>query len=269
MKKILFISLVAAPQLIFAQFKLTSVNPSVFYTYGDYDNNSLSNGITAFGTLEFNYKDYITFGYDAIKIENNSWNYNQKMGIVSITKNLFPFYANFIYSHLQGDFDYKPFIYKYSDYINIYSLNLTYNFGLNFVTAGGDYQNVNGFYNLVNRHYEIGYTRLVGTKLSLSIGITKSVISDGRDLTAVSLGWTYRAAKNVFLFANAMLGERAYYFSTLKLTYFNQNETQKGNISAGISYIFADKLKLSGSFTGSKFDEYSINYFAFGAGYFF
>ncbi len=269
MKKIIFIlNIFVIQEIVFSQIKVTSFNPSTYITYGSYSNNDISKSLSFYGTASFNYKDYLTVGYEGLSIDDESWTYDQRMISLSFTKNLYPFYLSASYSYLEGDYNYKPFLYKYSDFINIYSLRGTYNFGLNFLALSANYQNIIGFYDLIARNYKLSFTRLLGTKISLTAGLNNSVVSDGRNLLSYEISGSYNPFNSLYLTASISFGERAYYYNSDLLTYFNQNETQKRNYNLGISYFIINELKINGTFTSSKFKGYSINYYSLGVSYY-
>ena len=252
---------------ISAQLKVTSVSPSAFYTYANYSDKSTSNAVSLFTTATLNYKDYLSAGFDKQQINSSNWKYNQQMLTIGGTKNLYPFYLGLFYSNIQGDYNSIPAGFNYTDKINLFDINLLFNYKLFYFGISGNYISLKGFYNLSIKHYSAAIKKLIGIKFMLAAIFTQTVVSDNRNLSSIKLDINYFLSNSLTISGSTVLGNRAYYFDDELLSIFNQHETQKLNFSSTVKYSMIPNMSLILNYTYSDFSDYQINYFVAGIKY--
>lgn len=252
-----------------AQPKVTSFSPSAFYTYSSYSDKTYSNSVSFYSTVALNYKDFISAGFDKQNIIGNDWDYNQQMISVGGTKNLYPFYLGLFYSRINGEYNSKPAGFSYTDKINVFDINLLFNYNLFYIGISGNYINLDGFYNLNIKHYSAILKRLFGTDFIFSAKFTSSIISDGRNLNSIKLDINYVINNSLSFSGSTSIGKRAYYYDDELFAIFNQNETQKLNLSSTLKYSIIPNMILIFNYTYSDFSDYQINYFVAGLKYVF
>jgi len=264
-----------------AQIKLTSFSPSTFYTYSNYSDGGTANSVSGFATLGINYRDFITAGYSQLLIKhptsasnsNNGYEYNQKMLSLGGTKNVYPFYIGFFYSRVIGDYRSNPAGFSYTDNLNVFDMNLLYNSDLYFFGLAGNYITLDGFYNMNIEHYSAVIKRLFGTNIIFSAAFIQSVVSDGRNLSSVKFDFDYIISNSFSLNGSGAFGQRAYFYDDQILTIFNQNETQKLNLSLSAKYFITSNLSLIINYSFTEFaasrqsNAYNISYLATGISY--
>ncbi len=54
------------------------IQPSAYFTYGNYSDKTVSNQLTSFLGLSFGQSNYLVAGYDNINIKNDLWKYEQE-----------------------------------------------------------------------------------------------------------------------------------------------------------------------------------------------
>ena len=249
---------------ITAQPKVTSLSPSVFYTYGNYSDGTYSASVSGFASVGLNYKDFIVAGFDRLLINSPTWKYDQKMFTLGGTKNIYPFYLRFFYSHISGDYNSKPAGYSYTDKLNVFDINMLYNYNLYFFGLSGNYISLDGFYDLSITHFSAVIKRLLGTNILLSANFTQSVVSDGRNLSSIKIDMNFKIDNSFSLYGSGAFGQRTYYYDDQLLTIFNQNETQKLNLNLTGKYLIIPNLTFLINYTYAEFDSYNINYFTAG-----
>jgi len=252
---------------IAAQTKVTSVSPSAFYTYSSYSDKTTSNSVSLYSTVTVNYKDFISAGFDKQNIISNDWDYNQQMISVGGTKNLYPFYLGLFYSRINGEYSSKPTGFSYTDKINVFDVNLMFNYNLFYFGISGNHITLDGFYSLNINHYSAVFKRLFGTDFIFSAKFTSSIISDGRNLNSLQLNINYAIFNSLSFLGSASIGNRAYYYDDELFAIFNQNETQKLNLSSTLKYSIIPNMILILNYTYSDFSDYQINYFVAGLKY--
>ncbi len=272
---IITIFVLIASVKITAQMKVTSFSPSAFYTNSNYSDGGSANAVSEFATVGFNYKDFVTLGYDKLLINHptgsisasNGWKYDQQMFTFGGTKNIYPFYLGFYYSYITGEYKSKPAGFSYTDKLNVLDVNLLFNKGFYFIGLSGNYITLDGIINLNIEHYTAVVKRLIGTKFLFAATFTKSIISDGRNLNSVKIDINYKISNLFSIDGSGAFGERAYFYDDTILTIFNQNETQKLNVSLTLKYLVSRKLTFITNYTYSDFSTYNINYFSGGIKY--
>lgn len=263
MKKIVFTLLLFISTVSFGQFKINDFKPSLYYTYGNYTNNNYSSGISGYGSVRFNDFDYLIIGYDNLQIFNNDWDFDQNMIALNAVKNLYPFYVSAAYAYINGKFSYKPFTYNYRDRTHLLNAGLLYNMDLIFLGAGFTFMDLNGYKSVTAKQYYLKFHWQLSPSTLLKVIPLYSTINDGRKLYSASLGIDHKLFSNMDVMISMSIGERAYYFNPDLLTVFNQDETQKFNLSAKFSYKLGS-LTVIPNFILSKFESYNIKYFSLG-----
>ena len=240
------------------------IYPSAYYTYGDYTDGTISNSFSGYVPFTWNGFDYITLGFDNLNIDNPLWKYQQQMLLAGGTFNFYPFYLKPGYTYIKGDFDYKPFTYKYSDFLNLYSIEALYNKDLFYFGLAFDYSNLTGYQVLVIKHYGGSILWIPKPEVSIEIKPVYTSVTDGRRLYSASISLTYLPVKFLLLKLYGSIGERAYYYDEDLLTMFNQNETQKNLVTFRVEYDILDKLTLVGVYEYTEFESYIIRYYVLG-----
>ena len=264
MKKIILILLLTLP--VYTQV-VNSVKITPFINFGSYNNNSSSASFSFYSSLNlFNY-DYLSLGFDQLKIDNQQWEYEQSTYVAGYTSNFYPFYLSFNYGYVAGDYTAKLFPLVYSDDINIYNGKITYNTDLVFLSGSFSHLNIRGIKRLISNQTEGAVIFVPSVKLSFGLSILSTNQDDGRDLLGTEIFASYRNDLDLVFTGKVFLGERAYYFSPALFTIFNQNETQKGNYKLQVDYLINNLLTASGVYQHSVFDGYRIDYFSIGLSY--
>lgn len=246
---------------------VNSVKFSPFVNFGSYDNNTSSASFSVYSSLNlFNY-DYLTLGFDQLKIDNNLFQYEQSLYVAGYTKNLYPFYLSFNYGYLSGDYSDALFVNNYGDDINIYNGKITFNTNLFFLSGSYSYLNIRGIKTLLSKQAEAGLIYVPSVKLSFGAAVINTNQSDQRNLVGSEFFASYKPSQKVTLIGSVFVGERAYSFDPNLFTIFNQDETQKGNYKFQIDYSVNQNLSISGVYQHSAFTGYRINYISLGLSY--
>ena len=248
---------------IYAQV-INSVKLLPFVNIGDYSNETNSTSFSVYSSLNLFSYDYLSLGFDKLKINNKEWNYDQSLYVIGYTKNIYPFYISANYGYLTGEYSYKPFSYKYNDDINIYNAKATYNFNLLFISGSFSYLNVRGFSNLKSYQSEAIITFQPNIKSYFGASLLNTNQTDNRNLIGAEVFGSYQFIASLRLSANLFVGERAYYFDPNTFTIFNQDDTQTGNYKLQIDYLVNNNFSITGIYQKSLFKPYSINYFSLG-----
>jgi hypothetical protein len=264
MKNYLLLALIFFQTASVAQLSQTILSPSIYYTHGAYSNQNSSNSIALYTTLKTNNDIYFIAGYDNLNINNPDWTYLQQMFAAGTIFAIESFYIKANYAHIKGDFDYKPFFYRYSDFSNLYNADLFYYFDGNYLGAGYTHLNQIGLKTQRVNQMTIRLERIFLYDFFVSVKPSVSLLSDKGELFSVALKVHYLISPQWLAKAGGFVGKRAYYFDSDLLTIFNQDDTQKFQAFAQIEYVLNSTLRLIGNYQYSKFAAYSINYFVIG-----
>ena len=240
------------------------IYPSAYYTYGNYTDGTTSNSFSAYVPFTWNGFDYLTLGYDNLNIDNPDWSYHQQLFLASGALNFYPFYLKLGYLHIKGDFDFKPFPFEYSDFLNLYGTELLLNVNLFYFGLSFDYSNLIGNQALVIKHYGASLLWILNPDLSFEVKPIYTSVTDGRQLFSTSLNINYSPVKQLLIKLYGFAGERAYYYDEDLLTMFNQNETQKNLVTLRLEYNIIDRLTFIGSYEYTEFQNYIIRYYVGG-----
>jgi len=267
MKNILFALLFFASSL---QADSTFVNPSFYFTYGNYSSKEVSKSYAFYNTIAITNNYFMTVHYDNLTITGKNWNYLQQTFLVGNYINLFPLGVKFSYAHLKGDYSSPPSSFTYSDFTDLYNLDLFYYKNLYYIGISFTYLNANGILNTAGLTQQkvsqltLRLEKIVSNDFFISIKPNYSELSDGRKLYSLSGKVHYLLSRDLLIKAGGMIGKRAYYFDSDLLTIFNQDYTQTSLYFGQLEYSASPHTKIISSFQRAKFQNLSINYFVLG-----
>lgn len=246
------------------------VYTSVFGTYGSYSDGTTSKAGSVYLTLGLNYRHHFTLGYDYLKKDAGSWNYNQQFGTIGTTLNYDPFYLKASYGHIKGKYDDTTGYISY-DYLNIYSAEVLLREKSFYFGAGINHMYLNGFekrnINQVTARvdYYGGYTwylsvRPVYTMLTTDNSVSSMGSRNKRNLLSVALKFNYLLTPGWVGKLGGSFGKRAYYYDNDLYTIYNQDENQEMMLSAGIDWYATWRTVINIGYQYNKFDGYDVNY---------
>lgn len=246
------------------------VYTSVFGTYGSYSDGTTSKAGSVYLTLGLNYRHHFTLGYDYLKKDAGSWNYNQQFGTIGTTLNYDPFYLKASYGHIKGKYDDTTGYISY-DYLNIYSAEVLLREKSFYFGAGINHMYLNGFekrnINQVTARvdYYDGYTwylsvRPVYTMLTTDNSVSSMGSRNKRNLLSVALKFNYLLTPGWVGKLGGSFGKRAYYYDNDLYTIYNQDENQEMMLSAGIDWYATWRTVINIGYQYNKFDGYDVNY---------
>ncbi|MCP5061617.1 MAG: hypothetical protein GY936_04030 [Ignavibacteriae bacterium] len=268
MKKsiLIFLFITSFSLSILAQVKINSITPGLYYTKGSYSNDNSSNSFSGYFSLQINQNNYLTFGYDNLKITNPAWEYAQDFFVIGGMKNFYPFYLKANLGYIKGNLNENDFT-IYSDKINIYNLSILYNWNHFYFGGGATYQILSGLNEINTLHSELKIVLAPSKKFSFKLSPAITSASDDRELYSIG-GELFYQPFNFFNFSvSGFVGERAFYFNPDNLTIYNQYETQKSSASLTFRALTNMPLNLIGSFQYTDFSDYQINYISVGLKY--
>jgi hypothetical protein len=248
----------------------TLVSPSFYFTYGNYSSKDLSKSYAFYNTSGITKNYSLTVHYDNLLITGTDWNYLQQTFLAGNYFNFFPFGIKLTYAHLKGDYSYTPYPIKYSDFTNLYNLDLFYYKNLYYLGLSFTYLDAKGILNITGLTQQkvsqltLRLEKIVFNELFVSIKPNYSQISDGRKLFSLFGKFHYLLSSQLLLKAGGMIGKRAYYFDSDLLTIYNQDYTQTSLYFGQFEYSVSSSIKLISSYQHTKFQNYSINYFILG-----
>ena len=242
----------------------TYFSPSFYYTYGSYNQGRVSESFAFYSTLQLSRQFYIINHYDNLTINNKDWDYLQQTFLIGLIAEFFPFYCKFTYSHYKGDFTYLPFPFEYSDFTNLYSLDLLYY--IDDFYFGSSYTHLNqiGYKKQISDQLTLRLDNILSNDLYISLKPSYTKLYDGRNLFSVSLKMNYQVLPEILLKLGGFGGERAYYFDTDLLTIFNQEDTQKYQLFAQADLSLISDLKFILAYQHTKFTSFKIDYYIAG-----
>ena len=262
---ILFIFLISD---IFAQSKVTEIQPEFYYSNGKFSTSTKSNGIYGFANVIINEFDLVRIGFNKIIFDNPEWKYNQTNYSIGGVKNLYPFYLKTSFLYMDGDFDYKPFFSKYSDDLYTLALEIDYNVSLFYVGINFAYTNFNSgsdsLVSLNSKQLGLPVTYEPSSIFLITITPTYTMLSDRGNLYSTEVLLKYSPSKNLTAYLGGFLGKRAYFYNHNLYTIYNQNSTQTSAAKFVMEYKASDKVILIGGYTYTEFEDYFINYYTLG-----
>ncbi len=260
---ILFL-LIFISQFAYPQFRESLLSPSGYYTYGNYSNGNYSNEYSIYTSVYQNRDNRITAGYDNLIINNKEWNYKQQTILIGGLKAIYPFYLKLNYAFVQGNFNYSPYPYNYTDKTNLANIHAIYNLGKTYLGFSYTYLNLKGIKNLTGNQLNFTFDWIVNSKLTLSIYPNYTIVTDGRNLSSVSARVSYLPVSWFKIITGGFLGKRAYYFNPSYLTLLNQNETQTGAYNIKAEFYFVKPIDIIAAYQYLQFQKYKIVYFTAG-----
>ncbi len=254
------------------------VSPSAYYTHGEYTSGQFLNMYSLFFSHQLPGNNFITAGYDNMKINAAKYGYLQWSGKFNLRRNFSDALFILNYSYVHGDYSAKQINYSYNDNTNIYNPEISYpmhdmNLGasytlINFTgTAGGG-----KIKHLMVQHLGIKFQKNFGPKWSATLRPYYSDLDDGRRLYSALLKVQYKDEVNLtggsptayMLRFGGMAGKRCYFFDPDNLSLYNQYETQRLQLLADMSVYFWRGYSLSLMYQYNKFMTYSISYYTVG-----
>ncbi len=257
----LFILMAFLPaNYIFAQ---VTVSPSVYYTYGNYSNENYSNDFSAFTTVKIAAKgDFLIAGFDNLLIKNPNFDFDQKMFVTGLIKNIYPVYLKLNYAHINGDFNSNlTNTTIYTDKTNLFNGGIIYNIDLFFFGFSYTYLTLDGFKSVNSNQLEVDFIWRASPYIIFFVKPLYSKVSDGRELFSSSIKLQWFVSSKFNLDAETTLGRRAYYFNSDLLTIYNQDETQETTIAIKGQYKINNALQFIASYQFADFNDFNINYF--------
>jgi hypothetical protein len=243
----------------------TYLSPSAYYTHGNYSNKAYSNAATFYNTLQLKQNLFLLNSYNNLKIINPQWDYKQQNFIAGINYYFFPYFLRLNYAHIKGDYMAKIlFDEDYSDFTNVYNLDLYLYSDMNYAGAAFTFLNLTGFNTLQIYQLTLRYERIISNDWYFAIRPNYTSATDGRSMFSTSIRLHYALTPHIILKTGGFAGERAYYFDSDLLTVFNQYETQKHQYFFQADYFPVYNFGLIFLYQNTKFETYSINYFSIG-----
>lgn len=244
---------------LFAQESFTLFYPSVYYTYGNYSNNIKTRAFSFYSSVNHN-SDYM-FGLAAenLNLSQQDYSYNQQSLILSNTIPYFPFYFKYAVGGQKGKTNLPLFPEINSSYKSLlFSLENLFYFDYSYLGMGCNYFNSND--SLKSLTFFIRGETFLSYSFYVSVKPTFYTNNENEKLFSISLKGLYWFNKDLMLKGEVVIGKRKFYFDNDLLTFFNQNEIQKGVYSLLAEYAVIPNLTIAASYIHTKFDGYSINY---------
>lgn len=246
-----------------------SIVPSLYYTLSKTSYNSEGNSIAGYFSVQTNKNNWIAGGFDNLIINHNEWDYKQKYFSVGNIFYTDPFFINAYFGYVNGELNSKIYDYNYSDKIYFIQAETKFQFYPYYFGLSYNYLNLDGFYIKNNNNITAKIDWIPHWRLFISTYFSHSNSDDGRKLFGAGIKTNYLLFYDLLLKTNLFVGERAYYFDSDLLTFFNQDETQKLLISINGEYFFTSGFSFNAAFLYTKFHEYKINYYSLGIKAFF
>ncbi len=249
----------------YSQSKL-SLQPSGYFTYGNYSDGTSANQYTFFLSVTPNNLDYLVTGIEHIDLSNDLWNYSQNNFALGLhywlTNHNLKIKTDLMF--IDGKYKSSDNTFKYGDNGYLISPEILsgvypfyYGFGYAFFSqSGGNKINSNQFY--LNLYYYPTYKFLINLIPSFHL------ISKNENYTSLNSSLTYFYSYKLWFNASFALGSKKFFYHPDLMVFFNQLETQKGNFSFRANYNFYKNLVASFVYQKSKFVTFEIDYFVFG-----
>jgi len=253
---------------ICGQSKVTSIQPELYYSYGNFSTSTSSNGFYGFANVTINDFDVVRIGLNKIIFNNPEWKYDQTNYSIGGVKNLYPFYVKTSFLYMDGDFDYKPFRSKYSDKLYTLALEIDYNVNLFYVGLNFAYTNFttgsDSLVSLSSQQFGLPLTYEASSSFLISITPTYTTLTDRENLFSTEVLLKYSPTKNITTYLSGFFGKRAYFYNHNLYTIYNQNSTQTSAANFVLEYKASDKVTLVAGYTYTEFEDYLINYYTMG-----
>ena len=253
---------------VFAQSKVTEIQPEFYYSNGNFSTSTTSNGFYGFANVIINDFDLVRIGLNKIIFDNPEWKYNQTNYSIGGVKNLYPFYIKTSFLYMNGEFDYKPLFSIYSDNLYTVALEIDYNVNLFYIGINFAYTNFNSgsdsLVSLNSKQFGLALTYEPSSSFLISITPTYTTLSDRGSLFSTEVLLKYSPAENLTAYLSGFWGERAYFYNHHLYTIYNQNSTQTSAVNFVAELKTSDKVTLVAGYTYTEFEDYLINYYTLG-----
>jgi len=253
---------------VFAQTKVTEIQPEFYYSNGNFSTGTTSNGFFGSANVIINEFDLVRIGLNKIIFNNAEWKYDQTNYSIGGVKNLYPFYIKTSFLYMDGEFDYKPFFSKYSDNLYTVALEIDYNVNLFYLGINFAYTNFNSgsdsLVSLNSKQFGLPLTYESSSGFLFSITPTYTMLTDRGNLLSTEVLFKYSPTKKITAYLSGFFGERAYFYNHHLYTIYNQNSTQTSAINFVVEYKTSKKVTLVGRYTYTEFKDYLINYYTVG-----
>lgn len=254
------------------------VSPSAYYTHGEYTTGQFLNMYSLFFTHQTPGNNFITAGYDNMKINGAKYGYRQWSGKFNLKRNFTSALFTLNYSYVHGDYAAKQSSYSYNDNTNIYNAEISYPVRDMHLGASYTYINFSGstgggkVKHLMVQHLGLKLQKNFDAKWSATLRPYYSDLDDGRRLYSALLKVQYKdelkiAGDNPTSFIlrfGGMIGKRCYFFDPDNLSLYNQYETQRLQLLADASIFIFHGYSLNFMYQYNKFMTYSIGYYTVG-----
>lgn len=238
--------------------------PSLFLTSGSYSNGIQSLAGDYYAAYAFHPGDYVDAGYEMIRLEHPSWEYNQSLVYAGGGLNYYPYYLQCHYARLSGTYDAKGVVFSYNDKGNVVSLVSYYNWDLFYFGFSYTYLEVSGYKEITSHQAGPRLAWLISPLVVLSAAPLYSHLSDGRKLFSLLVQSSFNFSSEFFFQLSGSVGERAYYFHPDLLTLYNQDDTQRTALGVRCEYEIWKPITLVASYQHSSFAGYTVQYATIG-----
>lgn len=260
----LFYIFVAASMLTIAQsedsISYFSIHPSVFYTNGNYSTNVSSNAIELYNSLQLMKEFFLVNHYEYLAIDHAEYKYIQNTFLAGGIVDLFPYYLKFNYSHYKGDYDYKPYALTYSDFSNLFNIDVFFYFDGFYIGSSYTHFNQSGYVNAYSHQLTLRFEKILSDEFFISLKPNLTLLNSDKKLFSVALKLHYAPVPDLLFKAGGFIGEREFYFDSDLLTIFNQNSIQKYQVLAQAEFIANNNFRIITGYQHNKFADFNVNY---------
>lgn len=247
-----------------AQSDSLFLSPSAYYTHGFYSDNKNSDAVSIYNTVELAKNYYLINHFDQLLINQNEWDYKQNTFLAGGLVYLFPFFVKMNYAHYKGDYSAKGFDYSYSDFTNLYNVDISFYTDSWYLGSSYMHSNLIGFYALQTNQLTFRIEKIISLLTFLSVKPTYIRTNDNRDFFSVYAKFHYQVSDEILLKLGGFIGDRINYFDSDLLTFFNQEEVQKYQVFTQGDYDILKWLRLTASYQLTEFENFRINYIVLG-----
>lgn len=239
------------------------VTPGLYYTNGDYTNDTRANSFSFFNTTYIG-KYYLTLGFDLHKLSGTGWDYDQFNYTANLVVNEFPIFYKLGYMFIDGKSNVSDPVYNSQSSGNLGSFEYV-SYGDGYYLGGAvTFFSQSGSSKEKSIQFTPRFDYFYSDDFSFSIKPNYFLSSLGSSLFSTQVGLSYILTDDIFLSGVASFGNRKYYFNNDLLTIFNQLEVQKTTYNFRVDYLLTSSIRVIGNYTRSEFDGYNINYFSLG-----
>jgi len=255
--------------VVFAQSNFF-LQPSFYFTYGDYSDKTNSKQYSFFTSFSWNNYDYVVLGYDRINISNRSHNYKWDYSQNNFSGGLHLWLSELkmklkldfltIDGNYKDDYSNQPVIdngYLISPEIIKGVYPFYYGAGYSFFKQDGN-NKLQAHQVYLRTDYYPHYKILLNTILS------SHLVSDNRKQLSLQISAFYFPIYELSIKGSFTLGKRSIFYHPDLMVLYNQLETQTANYSIQLNYNFYKNFVMSFQYQRSNFTSYQINYFVLG-----